>query len=323
MVDGAIVLVDASEGPLPQTKFVVSKALQAGSAADRRHQQDRPARRAARCGAERDLRSVRQPRRHRRAARFPGALRLGPRRLDGDRPERAQEGPRAAVRAGASARACRPPSRRGRSACWRPRWRPTPISAASSPAALPRAACAPTRPSRRCSRDGALIETARVTKVLAFRGLERTAGRRRRGRRYRRHRRHHAGDGRRHACDPLGRHAVSRPADRPADARDDVSHQRRAVRGPGGRQGAEPRHPRPAAEGGASATSPSASREEADNKDAYEVAGRGELQLGILIETMRREGFELTVSRPARRDEDRSGHRPAARADRGGHHRRR
>ena len=38
--------------------------------------------------------------------------------------------------------------------------------------------------------------------------------------------------------------------------------------------------------------------EDADNKDAYEVAGRGELQLGILIETMRREGFELTVSRP-------------------------
>ena len=38
--------------------------------------------------------------------------------------------------------------------------------------------------------------------------------------------------------------------------------------------------------------------EQADSKDAYEVAGRGELQLGILIETMRREGFELTVSRP-------------------------
>ena len=32
--------------------------------------------------------------------------------------------------------------------------------------------------------------------------------------------------------------------------------------------------------------------------DAYEVAGRGELQLGILIETMRREGFELSISRP-------------------------
>jgi GTP-binding protein len=37
---------------------------------------------------------------------------------------------------------------------------------------------------------------------------------------------------------------------------------------------------------------------ESSEKDAYEVAGRGELQLGILIETMRREGFELGVSRP-------------------------
>jgi len=33
-------------------------------------------------------------------------------------------------------------------------------------------------------------------------------------------------------------------------------------------------------------------------EDAYEVAGRGELQLGVLIETMRREGFELSISRP-------------------------
>jgi len=37
---------------------------------------------------------------------------------------------------------------------------------------------------------------------------------------------------------------------------------------------------------------------ESDDKDSMEVAGRGELQLGILIETMRREGFELAVSRP-------------------------
>jgi GTP-binding protein len=37
---------------------------------------------------------------------------------------------------------------------------------------------------------------------------------------------------------------------------------------------------------------------ESTEKDAMEVAGRGELQLGILIETMRREGFELSVSRP-------------------------
>ena len=45
----------------------------------------------------------------------------------------------------------------------------------------------------------------------------------------------------------------------------------------------------------------------APNSDAYVVSGRGELQLAILIETMRREGFELGVSRPKvlfRKDED-------------------
>jgi GTP-binding protein len=37
---------------------------------------------------------------------------------------------------------------------------------------------------------------------------------------------------------------------------------------------------------------------ESNETDAFEVAGRGELQLGVLIETMRREGFELTIGRP-------------------------
>ena len=37
---------------------------------------------------------------------------------------------------------------------------------------------------------------------------------------------------------------------------------------------------------------------ESGSKDAFEIGGRGELQLGVLIEQMRREGFEMTVSRP-------------------------
>lgn len=44
-----------------------------------------------------------------------------------------------------------------------------------------------------------------------------------------------------------------------------------------------------------------------DSTDSFEVAGRGELQLGVLIETMRREGFELSISRPRvlmKRDEN-------------------
>ncbi len=46
--------------------------------------------------------------------------------------------------------------------------------------------------------------------------------------------------------------------------------------------------------------------EESADKDSFYVSGRGELQLSVLIETMRREGFELAVSRPRvvmRRDE--------------------
>ncbi|MEX1221744.1 MAG: translational GTPase TypA [Idiomarina sp.] len=38
--------------------------------------------------------------------------------------------------------------------------------------------------------------------------------------------------------------------------------------------------------------------EETDNPDRFRVSGRGELHLGVLIENMRREGFELAVSRP-------------------------
>jgi GTP-binding protein len=42
----------------------------------------------------------------------------------------------------------------------------------------------------------------------------------------------------------------------------------------------------------------SISVKQTDEQDSFEVAGRGELQLGVLIETMRREGFELSISRP-------------------------
>ena len=52
---------------------------------------------------------------------------------------------------------------------------------------------------------------------------------------------------------------------------------------------------------------------ESDNKDSFEIGGRGELQLGVLIETMRREGFELTVSRPKvlfKKDDNNKIHEP-------------
>ncbi len=45
MVEGVLLLVDASEGPLPQTRFVLKKALEGGKRPDRADQQDRPRRR--------------------------------------------------------------------------------------------------------------------------------------------------------------------------------------------------------------------------------------------------------------------------------------
>ena len=38
--------------------------------------------------------------------------------------------------------------------------------------------------------------------------------------------------------------------------------------------------------------------EETSNPDEFRVSGRGELHLSVLIENMRREGYELAVSRP-------------------------
>ena len=77
MVDGALVLVDAAEGPLPQTKFVVSKALKMGlkpivviNKVDRADA--RPT-----AGGQRGVRPVRRARRQRGATRVPDPLWLG------------------------------------------------------------------------------------------------------------------------------------------------------------------------------------------------------------------------------------------------------
>ena len=95
-------------------------------------------------------------------------------------------------------------------------------------------------------RDGNLVEQGRITKVLAFRGLDRTGVEEA-----------EAGDivaiaGLPEAtvshtiCAPGSRRPPAGPADRSADARHDIPHQRFAARRHRGRQGAEPRHPRAA-----------------------------------------------------------------------------
>jgi GTP-binding protein len=146
------------------------------------------------------------------------------------------------------------------------------------------------------SRDGETVETFRVSKVLAFRGLERRgieAG--------------VAGDivalsGLSEAsvadtlCDPVVTEPIpAQPIDPPT-----LSMTFRINDGPlAGQEGdkVQSRVIRERllreAEGNVALKIT-----EGEDKDAFEVAGRGELQLGILVETMRREGFELTIGKP-------------------------
>ena len=62
---------------------------------------------------------------------------------------------------------------------------------------------------------------------------------------------------------------------------------------------------------------------DSDETDSFTVSGRGELQLAILIENMRREGFETDRLAPQGRYQDRRRNRPALRADRRNDHRHR
>ncbi len=74
MADGALVLVDAAEGPMPQTRFVLQQGPPIPAAADRGHQQGGSARRPAPRGAGRGVRPVPAAGRRRRAGRLPAHL---------------------------------------------------------------------------------------------------------------------------------------------------------------------------------------------------------------------------------------------------------
>jgi GTP-binding protein len=97
-------------------------------------------------------------------------------------------------------------------------------------------------------------------------------------------------------CDPD--HVRPAPADsRRADDQHDLPGQRLAVRRPGGQVRHQPPDP---ARPPRARTDPQRrpARRRPSEPDKYKVSGRGELHLSVLIENMRREGFELAVSRP-------------------------
>ena len=301
MVDGVMLLVDASEGPLPQTRFVLRKALEAPASADRRDQQDRSARTPASTEVLNevydlfiDLDATEEQ------LEFPVLY------------TNARDGIASHELAGAGRRTCsrcssdrRRTSRRRRAT---PRrrcrcWSPTSTRATTSGRIAigrifngTRAASATRSPS---ASSTAACRRRKVTKLFAFDGLKRVDVT--------------PGLGRRHRLlSPASRTSRSarrspRPTSRQADAAalpideptvvDDLRRQHVARRRPRGPLRDLAQAARPARRKSCSATSPSAV-EDTESPEQLKVIGRGELQLSILIEMMRREGYELQVSRP-------------------------
>ncbi|MFK5979902.1 MAG: translational GTPase TypA [Rhizobiaceae bacterium] len=146
------------------------------------------------------------------------------------------------------------------------------------------------------SQDGTIVETGRITQILAFHGLERKPVERAA-----------AGDivaiaglSKATVADTLVAPGVKEPIEAQPIDPPTLSMTFRVNNGPlAGKEGkkVQSRVIRERllkeAEGNVALKI-----SEGEDNDAFEVAGRGELQLAILIETMRREGFELTVGRP-------------------------
>jgi GTP-binding protein len=295
MVDGAIVLVDASEGPLPQTKFVVSKALKRGlrpivainkiDRPDERHgdvlneifdlfanldatneQLDFP----VLYGSGRDgwMAAAPEGPKESLAPLFDLVLSHVP-------PPKVEAGPLRMLATTLEA---------------------DPYLGRILTGRITSGTLKPGQALKALHRDGSLIENFRVTKVLAFRGLERTTIEQA-----------EAGDivavaGMSEAtvadtlCDPaVAEPIAAQPIDPPT-----LSMTFRINDGPfAGKEGDKVQsrviRDRLLKE---AERNIAIHIEENTDKDSLTVSGRGELQLAILIENMRREGFELTVSRP-------------------------
>ncbi len=296
MVDGALVLVDAAEGPLPQTKFVVSKALKMGlkpivviNKVDRADA--RPTQVvnevfdlfAALDASEEQL-------------EFPilyGSAKQGWMAASPDGPKDAGMAPLFDL----VLRHVRPPRVEGGP------FRLLGTILEANPylgrivtGRITSGSIAPNQAVKVLDHEGNLIEQGRVTKVLAFRGLERTAVDSA-----------EAGDivaiaGLPDAtvahtiCDPsVDTPIPAQPIDPPTLAMTFRVNDSPLAGTEGDKVTGRMIRDRllREAEGNVALRV-----RESDDKDSMEVAGRGELQLGILIETMRREGFELSVSRP-------------------------
>ena len=295
MVDGAIVLVDASEGPMPQTKFVVSKALKVGlRPIVAINKIDRPdERHDAVVNEVFDLFAALDA--NQDQLDFPilyGSAKEGWMALSPDGPKENM----APLFDLVLSHVAPPKTADGAFRMLATTLEADPYLGRVLTGRISAGRVMPGLTVKALSRDGKVIEQGRISKVLAFRGLERVPV-------------DEASAGEIVAlaglsqatvadtiCAPEVTEAIpAQPIDPPT-----LSMTFRINDGPfAGQEGGkvQSRVIRDRllreAEGNVALRIT-----ETSDVDALEVAGRGELQLAILIETMRREGFELTVSRP-------------------------
>jgi GTP-binding protein len=296
MVDGALVLVDAAEGPLPQTKFVVSKALKMGlKPIVVINKVDRPDARPVEVVNEVfDLFAALDA--SDEQLDFPilyGSAKLGwmATSLDGSQADGMKPLFDLVLR-----HVKQPTVEEGPFRLLGTILEANPYLGRIVTGRISSGSVKPNQAVKVLDYDGKLVETGRITKVLAFRGLERVPVEEA-----------EAGDivalaGLPNAtvahtiCDPVIETPIHaqpidpptlamtfRVNDSPLAGTEGTKVTGRMIRDRLLRE----------AEGNVALRV-----RESDDKDSMEVAGRGELQLGILIETMRREGFELSVSRP-------------------------
>ncbi|MEL7542807.1 MAG: translational GTPase TypA [Pseudomonadota bacterium] len=295
MVDGVIVLVDASEGPMPQTKFVVSKALKLGlkpivainkiDKPEERH--DEVVNEVFDLFAALDANDEQLD--------FPilyGSAKMGWMGREPDHNENGMDALFDLVLEHVPA----PSTEDGPFRMLATTVEADPFLGRLLTGRIASGRIVPNTTVKALTADGTLIESARVSKILAFRGLERQpieAG--------------EAGDivalaglTKATVADTIVDPSVTEPiAADPVDP-PTLSMTFRINDGPlAGKEGSKvqsrvirDRLMREAEGNVALKVAPSSESE------SFEVSGRGELQLAILIETMRREGFELTVSRP-------------------------
>ncbi len=295
MVDGVIVLVDASEGPLPQTKFVVSKALKLGMRPIVAiNKIDRPDERHldvlneifdlfANLDANDDQLD------------FPvlyGSGRNGWMALDPAGPQESLAPMFELIVNHVPAPTVEP----GPLRLLATTLEADPFLGRILTGRITSGTVKSNQQIKALSRDGRVIETFRAQKVLAFRGLERTAVDQA-----------EAGDivaiaGMAEAtvadtlCDPsVTVPLTAQPIDPPT-----LSMTFRINDGPFAGQEGDKVQSRVIRERLLKEAERNIAIHIVENpdKDSFDVSGRGELQLAILIENMRREGFELTVSRP-------------------------